>query len=222
MKRYILFFGILIGAGFVLFGTMIFPRGSASDDHFALRQENQNLLAEIQRAAVLGASESVSVLPKATAASGTYRTAKVFSTYPFNMKNQITVDAGELEGVRVGMVVTVGKSILLGRVKEVLPRVSIVQTIFDSQFEIPVRIGVEEVDSLFEGGGEPKVVLIDKAKRVEVGDVVLSADSSFPYGLKMGEVSEIRGGAAGIFKEAVVKTPFILGEIREVNLLIRE
>ena len=222
MKRYLLFSGILIFTGFVLFGSVVFPRGNASDDASVLRQENQSLLAAIQRARIFGIPEGASTSLETGVASGTYLTAKVFSTYPFNMKNQITVDAGEEDGVRVGMVVTIGETILLGRVKEVLPTASIVQTVFDSQFEIPVRIGQAEADSLFEGGGEPKAVLIDKTKRVEVGDAVLSADSSFPYGLKVGEITEIREGATGIFKEAIVKTPFVLSEIRDVGILIRE
>jgi len=181
------------------------------DENLRLKQENENLLAQMQ---MLQSSSS-----KSQALSANYLTAKVFSTYPFNIKNQITVNIGTKQGVKKMMTATVGENILLGQVTEVFENYSIVQTIFDSSWQLPIRIGQSEVDGLFQGGNEPKVTLVSKDTLIQAGDVVYSSSREFPYGLKVGEVSEIKETSAGVFKEVVLKIPFNVSELREVNIL---
>ena len=118
------------------------------------------------------------------------------------------------------MVATVGENILFGQVTDVFENFSVIQTIFDPAWQLPVRIGKEEINGLFKAGNEPKVILIEKEKQIQTDDIVYSASQEFPYGLKIGEVAEIKETAAGVFKEAVLKMPFNVGELREIKILM--
>ncbi len=63
------------------------------------------------------------------------------------------------------------------------------------------------------------MVLIGKEKPLQVNDVVYSAGEGFHYGLKVGEIAEIKESTAGVFKEAILKMPFNASELREVQIL---
>ena len=111
----------------------------------------------------------------------------------------------------------VGNNILVGQVSGVFENVSVVQTIFDPNLELPVRIGKDEINGMLQGGALPKVILIEKP--IQVGDIVYSASAGFPYGLKIGEITEIKESAAGVFKEAAIRIPFVVGEVRELTII---
>lgn len=204
MRRYILLVFIVVLLGAVYLTGFFIKKERSFTENLRLKQENQDLRAQIQR---LTDSE----LPNEK-----YLRAKVFSTYPFNIKNEITVNAGEKQGVKLGAVATIGDNILVGQVIKVFDNASIIQTIFDPNLELPVRIGKEEINGMLQAGAEPKVILIEKP--VEVGDVVYSAVAEFPYGLKIGEITQIKESAAGVFKEASIKIPFTVSELREIKI----
>jgi len=211
MRRYLII-TLLIFLLVITYFTIFFIKKERSfDENLRLKQENENLKAQIQK---LEIGNWKLEIPR-----DNYLTAKVFSTYPFNIKNQITINIGEKQGVKKMMAVTVGDNLLLGQVVEVFENYSIVQTIFDPHWQLPVRIGKEEINGLFQAGNEPKVVLIEKEKAIQIGDVVYSASQEFPYGLKIGEISEIKETTAGVFKEAILKIPFNVNELREVRVI---
>lgn len=181
------------------------------DEILRLRQENQNLQAQIQKYQV----SSVNYQP----VNENYLAAKVFSTYPFNIKNEIIINVGENQGIKEAMSVILGENILVGQIIKVFENSSIVRTTFDPNWQLPIRISEKEIDGLFRGGSEPKVVLIEKNKPLQVNDAVYSASQEFPYGLLIGEVVEIKESTAGVFKEAILKMPFNINELREVQII---
>jgi len=136
--------------------------------------------------------------------------AKVFSLYPFADRSKIIVNIGKDQGVEIGSAVTSG-NILVGRVIETARRTSVVQTVFDSQFEIPVRIGETEIDALYTGGMRPKLRIIDANDPPQYGEIVISASSELPYGLGIGKILYI---SEGVMKEAVIE-PFL--EIKKIR-----
>lgn len=180
-------------------------------ENVLLKLQNENLKAQLQRA---------QDTPEGAAALVDHRSARieanVFSTYPFNMKDTIAVDRGANDGVADGMVATVADSILLGQVTGVDEHSAVVRTIFDSHWQLPVRIGPDNINGLFEGGNDPRVVLVEKP--IKVGDGVFSAAKEFPLGIKIGEIKEIKEEAGGIFKEATIRTPYSIGDVRMVYL----
>lgn len=211
MRIYIILTLIVVLVFVTYFTDFFFARTGGPNEIEALRQENQDLLAQVQRYGMPDSNQ-----PGLGQKS---LSAEVYSVYPFNAKNLITIDVGEKAGVKVSMPVTLGGNILVGKVKDVSSGTSIVQTVFDPGMQIPVRIGKDEIDGFFQGGSEPKITLVEKSKSVNVGDYVYSAGSDFPYGLKIGEVSEINESSAGIFKEIGLKMPFNVSELREVDVI---
>ncbi len=213
MRRYVLIILIILLAGATYLTIFFISKQSSFDENLRLKRENENLRAEIQMLQ--------SLMPRVQGINSSYLTAQVFSTYPFNVKSQITINAGENQGIKKMMAVTLGENLLLGLVSDVFANYSVVETIFDPNFQLPVRVGETQIDGLFQGGNEPKMTLIEKSKLVKAGDVVYSASQEFPYGLKIGEINEIKESAAGVFKEAVLKMPFNVNELREVNIIIK-
>ncbi len=213
MKRYILAVSIIILIIVIFFTGFFFKKERFFDENIQLRKENENLKAELQKYQILSI--------KYQEPTDGYLTVKVFSTYPFNVKSQITVNVGEAQGVKKLMPALFGRNILLGQVIEVSKNYSSIQTIFDPGWQLPVRIGEKEINGLLQGGNEPKITFIEKDKPITVGDAVYSAKQGFPLGLKVGEISEIKESAPGVFKEAVLTTPFNIGALREVEILLQ-
>ena len=177
-------------------------------ENLLLKRENENLRGELQLAAA-GIKE---------AQKNDYLTAKVFSTYPFNFKNKITVNVGEKNGVKKSAVVAFGENIFIGQITDVGRDFSVARTVFDPNWQLPVRIGEEEINGLLQGGNEPRIVLVDNDEFLKAGLVVYSAGEGISYGLKIGEIKEIGKDATGVFKEAFLKIPFNVGDLREVNV----
>jgi len=211
MRRYTFIVLIILLVIATYLTSFFIRRERFANESLKLVQENEDLRAQIQRYQASGARH--------VEEKNNYLTAKVFSTYPFNIKNQITVDIGENEGIRKNMVVILGENILIGQISEVFMNYSIAQTTFDPGFQTPVRIGQEEINGLFRGGNEPQVTLIEKEKQIQIGDVVYTAGQEYPYGLKIGEVTEINEISAGVFKEVFLKMPFSVNELREINVI---
>lgn len=147
--------------------------------------------------------------------------ASVYSSFPLNHKHLIAINAGATDGVRVGMPVTLEGNILVGQIIEVSDSQSLVRTIFDKDWSLPARIGTAQHDALLVGGQDPKLTLIDKDQQINVGDVVVSAKKDFPYGLKVGEVAEVRDLVAHSFKEASLLFPYNFKDLRKVVVLLK-
>ncbi len=145
--------------------------------------------------------------------------AKVFSLYPFNTKQRIYIDKGSVEGVVKGDGVVISNTLLVGEVSEVFSHTSEVITLFDSRFSLPVRIGEDEVDALFEGGVSPRLSLIDKSKTIHQNDLIFTADRSLPYGLSVGYIGAISEDSSGAFLTSSVSIPYNLNDLRDVLVL---
>lgn len=202
------FLGRIIGAP-ISFVRGIF--GGTGSDLAALERENERLRAEILK--LKSDPARLEAGPYAAVA------AKVFSAYPFNNHSLLAVNAGSRQGVRVFSPVVVGEQFLFGQVIEVSERQSIVRTVFDPDWKLPVRVGEKGRDALFSGGRVPRLELIPKEQEVAAGDVVFSAGRDIPYGLMLGTVSGLKESSDSAFKEAEVELPFSLPAVREVNIL---
>ncbi len=93
-----------------------------------------------------------------------------------------------------------------------------VDTIFDPDWEIAVRIGEKQVDALFHGGNKLKVGLIPSDADISVGQMVMTSGSGLPYGLEIGKIKEIKTFAGNPFKEAVVEPAIRLSELKDVEI----
>lgn len=218
MKRWLFALIILAGAYAVLSGEFLIEgkgrmfaliRESFSSEGEAdyLREKNQELEIELLN------------LKKGNPSIGDIGgiEAKVFSAYPFSDRSELVVGAGSEDGVKNGDAVIYG-NVLVGKVKEAGKRTSVVQTVFDPEFEIPVRIGETETDALYVGGMNPKLNMIDSAEAPKCGELVVCASSDLPYGLGMGRTLEI---SEGLLKEASIEPLLEIKKIRNVLIVAR-
>jgi cell shape-determining protein MreC len=143
--------------------------------------------------------------------------AMVYSRYPLNFKNEILVNAGLTDGVATGTAV-VFQGMLIGRVLQAFPHEALIQTVFDSGFEIPVRVGSSGYDGLFEGGPYPKVGSIAKTASLNDGDVIYAAAPGLPYGVPIGSVSATSTSGDSLFTEAAISFPYDMNNIQTVSI----
>jgi len=166
-----------------------------------LKEENEALRAQISQAAVVSTDK-----------------VKVYSSYPFNSRKNISIAGGEDMGFKKGDAVTIENKILVGQIVEVFNSSSVVKTIYDPEWEIAVRVGEKEIDGLLKGGLSPRVDLIKTGAQIKEGDIVLSASSDLPYGLKIGKIKSLKETAGAPFLEAEVELEVRLNELRNVSV----
>ncbi len=177
------------------------------DDQRKLIQENEDLKNQLyagQHTIVISPQETIQ--------------AKVFSLYPFNTKNRLFIDKGDQNNIRVGDVVLLSPRVFVGQIQNVTKAASEVSTVFDGGLNVPVRMGSEEVNGLLQGGVTPRITLIDKAKKVHVGDLIVTATKDMPYGLTVGAVREVHEDTLGAFLEATIELPYSINDLRTVFL----
>lgn len=147
--------------------------------------------------------------------------AQIYSTFPFNYKHLIALNAGAEDGVTVGLPVSTDGNILLGQIIEVSDRQAIARTIFDKDWSLSVRIGDQKADALLIGGQNPKLTLIDKNDQILEGEQIFSAQKDFPYGMKIGTIQRVQDLVAHSFKEADIALNYNLKNLREAAIIIK-
>lgn len=149
----------------------------------------------------------------------------VFSRYPFNFKNEITIAVGSDEDIAIGQAVVMSiagaraKPIFVGDVIRVFGDRAVARTIFDPKFQAAVRIGAKGVDALLVGGSEPHLTLIPKGAVVLAGDPVILVSADMPYGLAVGTLTEAYLAQDRVFQEAIITTPYDINTIQVVGVL---
>ena len=179
--------------------------GDADDQNLA--EQNEQLKVEVATYATIA-----SQLPQDPPH---YIRAMVYSRYPFNFKNEMVVNAGYADGVATGTAV-IYQGMLIGKVTELYPHEALVETIFDSGFEMPVRMGKAGYDGLFRGGAYPVIGSIAKSAKVAAGDVIYTAASGLPYGVPVGEVSATSTSGDSLFTEATLSFPYDINDVQTV------
>jgi cell shape-determining protein MreC len=143
---------------------------------------------------------------------------KVYSSYPFNNRSEIAIAAGADDDITKGNLIVQGQRTLVGKVREVAPKVSLVTTIFDPNFETAARIGESAVDALFKGGNELMLDLIPPDVILQEGSIVYTAGPDFPYGLVLGSLKKIEKSEGGVYQKASVEPAFEVRALRDVVL----
>jgi rod shape-determining protein MreC len=194
-----------------MFFQYLAVRGSLVENVNSLNNENQSLQAQI-----LEIKEQVNLV---NAENQSYFRARAYSNYPFNNKNQILIAAGKDDGLKEGQAALFQPGIFIGKVTELEARRSKVRTIFDFNWELPVKIGEEKVDGLLIGGHTPTVTLVSKSKNIQIGDPITLASPDFPIGLTIGVVSEVVKDREDLFQEVKIRFPYNLAEINYLYIV---
>lgn len=186
------------------------PQAAPLNNSAGLAAENESLAAQL---AVL---QGVAAQLPAASMGGTR--AIVYSRYPLNFKNEILVNVGAQEGAVAGKAVTF-QGIFIGSVEKTFPDTSLVRTVFDGTFKMPVRIGSAGYDALFVGGAAPHVTSIAKSAAVHPGDIVYTAAEGMPYGLPVAIVQSTSTSPDELFQEATLGFAYDVNTIQAVVLL---
>lgn len=151
-----------------------------------------------------------------------YQHSKIFSSYPFNDQNLISIASGEINGARQDQAVAAAPGILLGQIIKVNKNTALVRTIFDKDFVAAVKIGENKVDALLKGGVPPALEMIEKSKTVKNGEIVYNADKNYPYGFKFGEIQIVENkntDTAGLFQKAYLKADYSVASLEDVLII---
>ncbi len=209
----------------IIFILLFFPAASWRIQHIArygfrenvenpdvLRAENMQLKSELANS-----QDSVRVSPKSLKEG---IPAFVYSQYPMPFKNELMISVGEKQGVKVGDPVIFsipgGGEFLIGKIAKAWSNYASVQTIFDKEFKMAVRVGKNGADSLLSGGVVPQLTLIPKAKPIEPGQIVYSASPDLPYGVAIGEVGVVTLIPETSMQEAELTVPYDPNAIHSV------
>ena len=183
------------------------PQNASQADPNSLSAENIALKAQFAELETIQ-----SQIPKVPQA---YLRAMVYSRYPMNFKNEILVNVGAADGVAVGKAVLFG-DVFIGKVASVFSDSALIETVFDSDFKMPVRVGSSGYDALLSGGAYPKAGSISKKAALADGDAVVTADSNFPYGLPVGTVRDVSISADNLFEEATINFTYDINSVQTV------
>ncbi len=182
----------------------------------ALELENLVLRAEVEE-----------LREKSDAVGDSYVEAKVYSRYPFNDRRSVVVNLGGKDGIRKGMPVLAREGVLLGKVKSVFGRQSLVETIFDPAWRSSAIIGGPGgsgessvgVKALVEGGINPSLTLISKESIIVPGDRVWNISPEFPFGLLLGELSKVKPTSDDIWLAAELHTLYDFEDLTKVLIV---
>lgn len=134
----------------------------------------------------------------------------------FNFYDEITINIGEADGVKVGSAV-VGKGGLLGIVNKVYTNSSIVKLITNKSLNIAVKVN--------EGYGNFNDFIVkdvDQHLKVDVGDKVYTSGLTDLYGgIYVGTVKEIISDDLEIAKKLIIENDLRVKEINYVGVIVK-
>lgn len=134
----------------------------------------------------------------------------------FNFYDEITINIGEADGVKVGSAV-VGKGGLLGIVNKVYTNSSIVKLITNKSLNIAVKVN--------EGYGNFNdfvVKDVDQHLKVDVGDKVYTSGLTDLYGgIYVGTIKEIISDDLEIAKKLIIENDLRVKDINYVGVIVK-
>lgn len=134
----------------------------------------------------------------------------------FNFYDEITINIGEVDGVKFGSAV-VGKGGLLGIVNKVYTNSSIVKLITNKSLNIAVKVN--------EGYGNFNDFIVkdvDQHLKVDVGDKVYTSGLTDLYGgIYVGTVKEIISDDLEIAKKLIIENDLRVKEINYVGVIVK-
>jgi cell shape-determining protein MreC len=194
----------------VIFFRSLSTRTTLMKSLSALSLENQSLLAQLHQERL----ESAVIKEN----NVRYLRAPLYSSYPFNMSNQMLIAGGSDIGIVEKATVLAMPDIFIGQIASVEVNKATVRTIFDPNWELPVKIGDSRVDALLVGGPEPKLTLVSKRKPLLGGETVYLASRDFPYGLTLGTVAELRQSKESLFLEGRLIPPYAVSDLSDLYI----
>ncbi len=140
------------------------------------------------------------------------------------LRNTVTIDVGEKDGVRVNMPL-VNDEGLVGKIVATAPGYAVGQILFNKEMRVSAKVQRSRVDGIIRWDGGSQLTMQDVAKTLDVlpGDLVITSEYSslFPAGIRIGIVSGIRQIPGSLF-QAIDVTPSVdFTRLEEVFVITR-
>lgn len=133
--------------------------------------------------------------------------AEVVGKSLYLLRNTITLNAGEQEGVKVDMPI-ISESGLVGKIIATSSHYSIGQLILNKDFRASAKIQRSRVDGIiaWDGGESLHLKNISKKQDVVVGDIATTSEYSniFPNNIKIGIISKVTERPGNLFKDVEI------------------
>ena len=204
----------LICLGLVIFIQPIVNAISFLAEEYKLKVKNQLLISENNN--LINELKSVYEIYDLKYENISFIYGKVTLRDIFNFYDEITINIGEADGVKVGSAV-VGKGGLLGIVNKVYTNSSIVKLITNKSLNIAVKVN--------EGYGNFNdfvVKDVDQHLKEDVGDKVYTSGLTDLYGgIYVGTVKEIISDDLEIAKKLIIENDLRVKEINYVGVIVK-
>ncbi|MCC6866007.1 MAG: rod shape-determining protein MreC [Ignavibacteria bacterium] len=119
-------------------------------------------------------------------------TGKIIGKTLIQTRNNITLNIGERDSVKIGMPVITDKG-LLGKIVAVSSNYSIAQILLNKDLKVTAKDQRSRVDGIISWDGQGKVRMknVSKSADVKIGDVLITSEYSnnFPAGIPIGYVT---------------------------------
>jgi len=152
-----------------------------------------------------------------------YRVAsgKIIGKTLIQTRNNITIDIGENDSVKVGMPVITDKG-LVGKIVATSGNYSIAQILLNKDLKVSAKDQRSRVDGIISWDGEGKVRMknVSKSADVQMGDIIMTSEysNSFPAGIPIGFVTT-DGTLDNLFKNIEVECFVNFENLEEVFVL---
>ncbi len=152
-----------------------------------------------------------------------YRVAsgKIIGKTLIQTRNNITIDIGENDSVKVGMPVITDKG-LVGKIVATSGNYSIAQILLNKDLKVSAKDQRSRVDGIISWDGEGKVRMknVSKSADVQIGDIIITSEysNSFPAGIPIGFVTT-DGTLDNLFKNIEVECFVNFENLEEVFVL---
>jgi rod shape-determining protein MreC len=148
--------------------------------------------------------------------------AKILGKTLIQTRNTITLNAGENDGVKIGMPVITEKG-LVGKIIALSSGYSIAQILFNKDLKVSAKVQRSRVDGILAWDGENKLLLKNVSKSADIleGDVLITSEYSntFPAGIPIGYALGV-GTVDNLFKKVEIE-PFVNFETLEEVFIIK-
>lgn len=147
--------------------------------------------------------------------------AKIIGKTLIQTRNNITLNVGENDSVRVGMPLITEKG-LVGKIIATSANFSIAQILLNKDMRVSVKDQRSRVDGILMWDGEKKLIMknVSKSSDVLVGDVIITSEYSnvFPHGIPVGYITSA-GTLDNLFKNIEIEGFVNFETLEEVFVL---
>lgn len=212
----------VVGFGLLQDAASVLPNSiSTRRDIDALRKMNLALTDEVSRLreAKLENLRLREMLELKKRGDYRYITASVVGKNLQLLRNTITIDAGENDGVRPNMPI-VNESGLVGRVTGTSGAYAIGQILLNRELRVSAKVQRSRVDGIlrWNGGATLELTAVARTLDVQPGDIVITSEYSafYPEGLKIGIVTRAEQIPGSLYQQVDVAPAVDFTRLEEV------